>query len=65
MGWQGSDRKGRLPADWRRIRLVVLRRDRWTCRRCGRPANQVDHIVPGDDHRPANLQALCKSCHAT
>lgn len=73
MAWsQGpSDRAARLPADWQRIRLRVLRRDRYRCRakmsngfECGEPANQVDHIIPGDDHDEANLQALCRWHHA-
>lgn len=72
MPWSTSDRKERLPKDWARIRLRILRRDGYRCRhqqvpgapRCGRPANQVDHIIPGDDHRDANLQALCAWHHA-
>nr|WP_244879670.1 HNH endonuclease [Micromonospora aurantiaca] len=34
-----------------------------TGERCNAPANQVDHIQRGDDHRDANLQALCTYCH--
>ncbi|WDM16753.1 HNH endonuclease [Streptomyces lavenduligriseus] len=71
MAWQGSTRRSRLPKDWPRIRARVLRRDKGVCqavfsdgRLCGQPATQVDHIVPGDDHRLANLQALCAWCHA-
>ncbi|MFB7115755.1 HNH endonuclease [Streptomyces sp. NPDC056291] len=71
MAWQGSTRRARLPSDWARIRRRVLRRDSSACtnefsdgRVCGEPANQVDHIVPGDDHSMANLRALCAWCHA-
>lgn len=68
--WNGSTRRARLPKDWPRIRARVLRRDRHSCtmtfsdgRICGAPANQVDHVEPGDDHGMANLRALCEWCH--
>lgn len=52
---------------WRRLRRRILERDGYRCRACGRPGRlEVDHVVPvsrggGDD--PANLQALCRTCH--
>lgn len=60
-------------ARWRRIRARVLRRDRNCCavtladgQRCGRPAIEVDHIVPlslgGADHE-SNCQAICRDHH--
>jgi 5-methylcytosine-specific restriction enzyme A len=56
---------------WRAIRLVVLRRDRWTCQLrypgCRTVARSVDHIVrPQDGGAPfdlANLRAACVSCN--
>lgn len=70
MAWDGSTRRARLPKDWPRKRARVLRRDDHACtmafsdgRVCGLPANQVDHIEPGDDHSMANLRALCEWCH--
>jgi 5-methylcytosine-specific restriction protein A len=69
MAWD-TDRKSRLPADWRRRRIRVLRRDGYSCqaiehgKRCGAPANQVDHVIAGDDHSLDNLQSLCASHHA-
>lgn len=69
-GWQGSDRRDRLPPDWPAIRERVLRRDAYRCTwtthgdRCKAVANQVDHRVAGDDHRDANLQSLCGPHHA-
>ena len=70
MAWEGSDRRSRLPADWQARRLRVLRRDRYACqhrdpagRKCNAPANEVDHIERGDDHRDTNLQALCRKHH--
>ncbi|MEO3976319.1 HNH endonuclease signature motif containing protein [Streptomyces sp. CAU 1734] len=70
-GWEGSNRRAELPPNWySEIRPEVLRRDRRRCQWpqpaggiCGAHANQVDHIGDGDDHRPANLQALCETCH--
>ena len=56
----------RMPASaWRRLRLAVLRRDGWTCQRCGRHAPlEVHHVnqVP-TDNRPENLTTLCRRCH--
>lgn len=69
-GWAGSNRRYELPANWQtEIRPAILTRDRYRCqwlengRRCAKWANHVDHIVPGDDHRPENLQALCEPHH--
>lgn len=71
MGWETSDRKARLPDDWAIRRVRVLRRDGYKCQardsvgvKCGDPANQVDHVEPGDDHSYENLQALCRWHHA-
>lgn len=70
MAWEGSDRASRLPHDWQARRIRVLRRDGYRCQArlltgglCLQPASEVDHIVPGDDHRPENLRAICRSCH--
>ncbi|ARF59430.1 HNH endonuclease [Streptomyces gilvosporeus] len=72
MPWTGSDRRLRLPSDWPVRRLSVLKRDGFQCvavlrdtgARCTASATDVDHIVPGDDHDLANLQALCRWHHA-
>lgn len=67
--WHGSTRKARLPADWERLRAVVLRRCGNRCEwvengiRCHNAATDVDHIIPGDDHRPEALQGLCNPHH--
>lgn len=72
MPWaHDSARKAELPSDWQRIRLRVLRKARYLCKHtddrgvidCTSPANQVDHIVPGNDHSEANLRALCEAHH--
>lgn len=62
-GWQGSTRRDRLPKNWQAIRRAVLERDYYSCLICGRPANQVDHVQPGDNHHPSNLQSLCPTHH--
>lgn len=60
-----GDRRQRLPRDWPRLRLQILDRDP-VCRACGAaPSTDVDHIERGDDHRPENLQGLCRRCHRT
>lgn len=56
-----------------RLRFLVMRRDRFTCRQCGKsPATNaglelhVDHIVPwsrGGRTETENLQTLCSHCN--
>jgi 5-methylcytosine-specific restriction protein A len=52
---------------WRRLRLMMLR-EHPLCTRCGRAASLIDHVMPIEDGGarldPANLQALCRDCHA-
>ncbi|MBV9292644.1 MAG: HNH endonuclease [Frankiales bacterium] len=66
--WEKSDRRERLPLDWPQRRAQVLERDGSRCQlqydACAGVATDVDHIVPGDDHRLTNLQAACQPCHA-
>lgn len=45
---------------------AVLEADDYTCRRCGGPATQADHIIPiadGGAHDLSNGRALCDQCH--
>jgi 5-methylcytosine-specific restriction protein A len=57
---------------WRRLRLLVLDRDRWACQirgpACVGVATCVDHIVGradgGDCWDPANLRAACRPCNS-
>jgi 5-methylcytosine-specific restriction protein A len=60
--------KGRGGRPWRRLREAVMRRDRATCRDCGRvaPDGECDHIIPesqGGKTVIDNLQWLCCVCH--
>src|SRR3954469_24508822 len=58
---------------WQRIRLMVLRRDKYLCqcaecKRTGRVrlANEVDHITPkskGGSDALDNLQSIAHECH--
>jgi 5-methylcytosine-specific restriction endonuclease McrA len=58
---------------WDAARTYVIHRDRFTCQSCRRrfrvAALEVDHIVEiargGPPLDPANLQTLCRGCHAT
>ena len=69
MSWYTSDRRGRLPRDWDRVRTRVLSRAAYQCQaiehdpRCDGRATDVDHIHAGDDHSLDNLQALSAVCH--
>ena len=53
---------------WRRLRAAILAREP-LCRTCGRPADEVDHIVPlaqgGAAYDEANLQPICIECHGS
>lgn len=52
---------------WEQLRIMVLHRDAYTCQRCGREGNEVDHIRPkraGGQDAMDNLQTLCKPCHS-
>ncbi len=63
---RGSSAERGYGAAWRRLRGLILAREP-LCRSCGRPAQEVDHIVPralGGSDRRENLQALCSSCHS-
>ena len=72
--WETSDRKLRLPRDWTAIVKRILKRDGHRCTwidyeegrrvRCVATVGlEVDHIVPGDDHRDENLRTLCREHH--
>ncbi|MGA0615564.1 HNH endonuclease [Paracoccus sp. KR1-242] len=54
---------------WKRLRKEILRRDNYRCVKCGSAGMlECDHIKPvrdgGGEYDPANLQMLCKPCHA-
>lgn len=69
--WQGSNRRQRLPSDWRARCKLVHARSGWRCEvelpsgaRCPRDADGgVDHIIPNDDHRLSNLRDTCQHHH--
>lgn len=69
MSWYTSDRRGRLPKDWGRIRAMVRERAHNRCQAevhsplCDGLGTDCDHIVPGDDHSLDNLQWLNDNCH--
>ena len=50
------------------IRVVVFKRDNDSCRYCGDPATELDHVKPrnrqGRDH-PDNVVAACSPCNRT
>jgi hypothetical protein len=51
-------------AAWKRLRLAILERDRWTCQAvgCYEPASEVHHI-DGDwrNDSPSNLISVCSA----
>lgn len=58
------DEKRTLPKAYRDF---ILARDDHTCRNCGDPGNQIDHIkvrgINGNINHALNLQVLCSRCH--
>lgn len=52
---------------WNDLRLQALARDRNTCAKCGKAAEEVDHIREiregGPEFDLENLQSLCHECH--
>lgn len=64
---EANDRQRPSSADWRRARAAALQRDRYRCVKCGRAAEEVDHIIPramgGPVYNLTNLQSMCKPCH--
>lgn len=73
-GWQGSDRRRRLPKYWPQLRKRRLELDHYQCQRiredtgeiCGLKATDVDHIVndkSGGRDSLSNLESLCDYHH--
>ncbi len=70
MAWETSDRRLRLPPDWKQRVAKVWERDKGQCtwrlpsgKRCPRPGADVDHRVNNDNHDLSNLQLLCRHHH--
>ena len=68
VGWLERDTRALYGPAWEPLRRAVLAEEP-ECRRCSRPATEVDHIVEVADGGPVhdrdNLQPLCHRCHAT
>lgn len=61
-------KESRSARPWRRRRLRILRRDLYTCQKCGYIGHdlEVDHKIPlhkGGTDADDNLQSLCEKCH--
>jgi hypothetical protein len=62
----GHYKARKWPASLKTYKKIVMVRDNWTCVYCGKPANQVDHVIPqvhGGSDLPSNLVASCASCN--
>lgn len=74
MSWEGQGNPAARGYgwEWQKLRLRILRRDRYLCQACLREGRSiaactVDHIRPkarGGTDDPANLQSLCADCTA-
>ena len=58
--------------EWAKVRAYVLMRDRYKCTRCGKPAQEVHHIIHLSPENiwdtkvtlnPDNLTSLCREDH--
>lgn len=63
-----AKKETRSARPWRRIREIVLQRDKYKCVSCGQVSAdlEVDHIIPrnkGGSDLEGNLQSLCGFCH--
>lgn len=70
MAWATSDRKSRLPSNWKALRAAVMDRCGGRCEylkkdgsRCRDKAVDVDHEIPNDDHSMSNLRGICDWHH--
>jgi 5-methylcytosine-specific restriction endonuclease McrA len=72
--WQPRTTPSPYDAAWRRMRLLILDRDGWTCRVCGVNLRTpgigatVDHVIslaerPDLRLDPFNLRAACRRCN--
>lgn len=63
--WANSTRSQRLPPNWKSLRKYILLRDGFVCYVCHRlGADNVDHIIAGDNHDETNLAAIHEvPCH--
>ena len=52
-------------ADWKKLRRLVLERDRYLCQRCGERADEVHHLTYErfGHERIADLAASCLECN--
>lgn len=60
--------KAEADRDWRKLRLQVIKRDKYTCQMCGKRVGPLSahHIRPREQGGPdtlSNLIALCNPCH--
>jgi len=67
--WKGGKIPRQITAKWRKLRLVVIKRDNYKCANCGSSINLcVHHIVPvrnGGKDTLDNLVTVCNICHPT
>jgi len=71
MPWNTSNRRSRLPSNWKQLCEAVHARSGWRCEfslpsgaRCPRKADGgVDHIIANDDDSLTNLRDSCQHHH--
>lgn len=64
-----TDRQFLTRKRWLNTRIIVLKRDKYRCQKCGKPGKEVHHKIPRSQlhesrwHDTSNLEVLCKVCH--
>ncbi len=62
--WKGGVAMYPNHHELKKIRLIVLKEENYTCRYCGKPTKQVHHIDHSkDNHKRENIAACCHSCN--
>ena len=73
--WRGSSASRGYDAEWRRVRVQALERDKYECQHCklrriAKRATDVHHIIPVVEAPHlrlvlSNLLSLCHECHSS
>ena len=58
----------RSSSAWKKLRVIILARDEYTCYYCGAEASHVDHVVSYKDEPSlffdqSNLVSACRKCN--
>lgn len=65
--WRGNIQEKITKEEWRKLRLIILKRDNYTCQYCEFKAEkwQIVHHIDGNpnNNEHANLEVICPMCN--